>query len=134
MKKPGAGSKGKKKPALMNLNDDEEEDGDEEMVAREAKCMEQLERALSKCQKCGDEKCCKIDKLGNHHQLTFQQRRSWAVALVCGLACYANLIERSSGFWNSRRHTFDTSERRPFPHVPWSIAQLCVLVSKHKLF
>jgi hypothetical protein len=93
IKKPSAVTKGKKKPVLMNLNDDEEEgdEGDEEMVAREAKCMEQLERALSKCQKCGNEKCCKIDKAGHHHPLTFQQRRSWAVALVCYPACYVTV-------------------------------------------
>jgi predicted alpha/beta superfamily hydrolase len=92
IKKPSAVTKGKKKAILMNLNDEEEEEeGDEEMVAREAKCMEQLERALSKCQKCGDEKCCKIDKSGNHHTLTFQQRRSWAVALVRYLTCYVTI-------------------------------------------
>lgn len=67
----------------MNLDGDSDDDErDEEMEAKEKTCFEQLERALMTCQKCGDSKYCKIDRNGNHVAITFQQRRSWSVALV----------------------------------------------------
>jgi len=68
----------------MNLdNDDEEEEANEEMQEKEKAAMEQLEKALSQCQKCGDTKACKIDRCGNHINLMFQQRHSWSIAIVC---------------------------------------------------
>lgn len=69
---------------LMNLDEDEEEaEANEAMEELEKRAMEQLDRALSVCQKCGDTKACKIDNGGNHIHLTFQQRRSWSIAIVC---------------------------------------------------
>jgi hypothetical protein len=67
----------------MNLdNDDEEDQANEAMQEKEKTAMEQLEAALSQCQKCGGTKACKIDRCGNHVNLTFQQRRSWSIAIV----------------------------------------------------
>ena len=77
-------AKGKKgKPVLMNLDNDE----DEEVVADKLKeqeevCLSQLEKALSQCAKCSNEKQCKINKMGNHVHLTFQQLHAWALSLV----------------------------------------------------
>ena len=67
----------------MNLDNDDEEDEEHE-VMQDAKRteMEQLEKVLSRCQKCGSEKACKIDTAENHVPLTMQQRQSWSVALV----------------------------------------------------
>lgn len=67
----------------MNLDDDEEdEEAAEEMKEQEDLSLMQLEKALSQCAKCGDEKRCKIDKTGKHVHLTFQQLRAWALSLV----------------------------------------------------
>jgi hypothetical protein len=75
---------GKKK--LMNMdNDDEEEDAQEAMQDAEKTSMAALDRALSRCQKCGPEKACLVDAGGNHVHLTFQQRRGWSIALVSTL-------------------------------------------------
>jgi hypothetical protein len=81
-KKPTKG----KKVALLDLDndgEDEEEDNDEAMAEKEKKALEELENILRQCQKCGPSKYCKIDKMGQHVNLTFQQRRGWSVALVC---------------------------------------------------
>jgi hypothetical protein len=51
-------------------------------MEKEKKQLELLEKALSGCVRCGPEKFCKIDKSGNHVNLTFNQRRGWANALV----------------------------------------------------
>ena len=68
---------------MMNLDDDEDEEAvAEELKEQEEVCLLQLEKALSQCAKCGDEKRCKIDKMGNHVHLTFQQLRAWALSLV----------------------------------------------------
>jgi hypothetical protein len=84
----------------MNLdNDDEEEEANQAMQDRERTAMEQLEKALSRCQRCGDSKACKIDNGGNHVHLTFQQRRSWSIAIVCdaslniGLWACTNILQ-----------------------------------------
>lgn len=76
--------KGRGKLTLMDLDneDDEDEEEVEGMRSAEAECFEALEKALKRCAKCGPEKNCKIDKAGNHCQLTFQQCRAWALALV----------------------------------------------------
>lgn len=83
-KKPTKG----KKIALLDLdNSDADADGgdDEAMAEKENKALEQLEKALGDCQKCGPSKLCKINKNGQHVNLTFNQRRGWSVALVCSL-------------------------------------------------
>lgn len=80
--KKSVSTKNKRKP-LLNLDNDEEEDAaDVEMQEMERSAMEQLEKSLSQCQRCGDTKSCKIDRCGNHVNLTFQQRRSWSIAIV----------------------------------------------------
>ena len=112
-----ASARGKKgKPALMNLDDDE----DEEAVAEELKEQEevsllQLEKALSQCVKCGDEKRCKIDKMGNHVHLTFQQLCAWALSLVS----YPDLLKHSFSLYHpgcksTWSHTYITPENRSF--------------------
>jgi hypothetical protein len=83
-KKPVKTSKGKK-IALLDLDNSDDEDDigeDEAMAEKEKKALEQLEKALGDCQKCGPSKLCKIDKNGQHINLTFNQRRGWSVALV----------------------------------------------------
>jgi hypothetical protein len=77
-------AKGKKgKPVLMNLDDNEDEEAvADKLKEQEEVCLSQLEKALSQCAKCGNEKRCKIDKMGNHVHLTFQQLRAWALSLV----------------------------------------------------
>jgi hypothetical protein len=75
--------KGKGKILLMNLDDeDDDEEAAEEMQEHEGQCLTQLENSLSQCARCGKEKKCKIDKDGNHANLTFQQLRAWALSLV----------------------------------------------------
>jgi hypothetical protein len=112
-----ASARGKKgKPVLMNLDDDE----DEEAVAEELKEQEevsllQLEKALSQCVKCGDEKRCKIDKMGNHVHLTFQQLRAWALSLVS----YLDFLKRSFSLYHpgcksTWSHAYITPENRSF--------------------
>lgn len=75
-----------KKEALLNLNkttDDSEDELDEEgMEEAELEMLETLERSLKRCQKCGPQTRCKIDKMGSHHALSFQQLRAWTLALV----------------------------------------------------
>jgi hypothetical protein len=83
-KKPAKAPK-EKKTALLDLdNSDADDDGgeDEAMAEKERKALEQLEKVLSNCQKCGPSKLCKINKNGQHVNLTFNQRRGWSVALV----------------------------------------------------
>lgn len=83
----------KRKSALMNLDNDEDDDEtNEAMEARERIEMEKLDKALSQCQLCGSGKACKIDNSGSHVHLTFQQRRSWSVALVSDISCYHDAI------------------------------------------
>ena len=86
-KKPVKAPKGKK-TALLNLDnrDADDEDGkDEAMAEKERKALEQLEKALSNCQKCGPSKLCKINTNGQHVDLTFNQRRGWLIALASQL-------------------------------------------------
>jgi hypothetical protein len=67
----------------MNLDNDEDEEAvADELKEQEEVCLLQLEKALSQCAKCGNEKWCKINKMGNHVHLTFQQLRAWALSLV----------------------------------------------------
>ena len=72
-----------KKPVLLDLDNDEDGDIEDEGIAEcEKAAMEKLDRALSGCQKCGPTKACKINKLGEHVALTYNQHRGWSVALV----------------------------------------------------
>jgi len=88
-KKSGQGKAGggrsikNKKMALMDLNGDSDDDNhDDGTMEREKQALEQLERALTKCQLCGPGKFCKISKGGDHINLTWNQRRAWSIALV----------------------------------------------------
>jgi hypothetical protein len=68
---------------LIDLDlDAEEEEAVVELHEEEGECLTRLEKSLSQCAKCGKEKRCKIDKVGAHVHLTFQQLRSWALSLV----------------------------------------------------
>jgi hypothetical protein len=68
--------------ALIDLDDDNNVAGDESMMDKEAKFTEQLNRVLTSCQLCGDEKYCHISHNGEHVNLSFQHCHDWAVALV----------------------------------------------------
>jgi hypothetical protein len=78
---PASKSKGKKKHLLPLLDldrdgdehENEDEEGDSDLMEKEKKQLELLEKALSGCVRCGPEKFCKIDKSGNHVNLTFNQ-------------------------------------------------------------
>ena len=97
----------------MNLDDDE----DEEVVADELKeqeevCLSQLEKALSQCAKCGDEKQC---KMGNHVHLTFQQLCAWALSLV-SFPDLPQVLYLSSdwGCKSTWSHAYITSQNQSF--------------------
>lgn len=83
----GGGGTGRKKGKVLMMdlgdNDDDEDDGNG-MMEKENKAYGQLEKVLTKCQLCGPTKFCKINKVGEHVCLSFQQRRGWAVALASG--------------------------------------------------
>lgn len=80
----GGRSTKSKKVVLMDLNGESDDDNhDDGTMEREKKALEQLERALTKCQLCGPGKFCKISKTGDHVNLTWNQRRAWSIALVC---------------------------------------------------
>jgi hypothetical protein len=106
-------AKGKKgKPVLMNLDDDEDEEAvAEELKEQEEVCLSQLEKALSRCAKCGDDKRCKIDKMGNHVHLTFQQLRSWALSLVS----FPDPLKLSYSFVLSHRPQINMESRLHHP-------------------
>ena len=96
-------------------DDDDEDDGDG-MMEKENKAYEQLEKVLMKCQLCGPTKFCKINRVGEHICLSFQQRRGWAVALVCNLlylSCIANA--KHSGKWGSWCYLAKSTKKRAFP-------------------
>ena len=82
----------KAQPQLLNLDGDEDdlgtdEDEDGELPERERKHLAALENKLTSCVQCGSNQFCKIDKSGNHVNLTMNQRRAWANALVIFLHC-----------------------------------------------
>lgn len=67
---------------LNNDDDDDETDDGVAMVPQEKLALENLDKTLTKCARCGPDKYCKIDKSGEHTPLSFPQRRGWALALV----------------------------------------------------
>src|SRR5438046_5712395 len=83
-------NKSKKCMPLLDLDNffgdaDNDNDGGDDanyLMENEKKQLELLERVLTGCARCGSEKYCKIDKARNHVNLTFNQRRGWANALV----------------------------------------------------
>ncbi|KAF8133504.1 hypothetical protein K438DRAFT_1787644 [Mycena galopus ATCC 62051] len=52
------------------------------IMDKEVKCLEQLQNHHGRCQRCGPSLSCKIDRAGNHHQLTNPQMRGWARSLL----------------------------------------------------
>jgi hypothetical protein len=75
----------KKSEALIDLNadsDDDDGDGNMTFMEREKEQLEKLKNARSGCFKCGSEKVCLIAKNSAHVQLTLNQQRAWANALV----------------------------------------------------
>ena len=81
-------TKGKKKPVVLDLDhkEDEDDEGDDDgTMEKEKKFLKQLQRALGGCQLCGPSKSCKINRNGEHVNLTFNQLRGWAIALVKSL-------------------------------------------------
>ncbi|RDB26779.1 hypothetical protein Hypma_005273 [Hypsizygus marmoreus] len=66
------------KPVLLDLDGDENSDDDEDggqneggIAEGEAKCLQDLEAKLTKCQKYGPTKMCKINRSGAHIALSF---------------------------------------------------------------
>jgi len=114
-KKSGKGQGGgrstkSKKMALMDLNGDSDDDNhDDGTMEREKQALEQLERAMTKCQLCGPGKFCKISKAGDHVNLTWNQRRAWSIALVCSLYIVLNILTELIGKQTTWCHHFDTA-------------------------
>jgi hypothetical protein len=90
---PAAGKSKSKNPPPMLLNLDAE-DGEEEYILpdeddagglteKETQFRSMLTKKYSDCRRCGAETPCKINRLGLHSRLTFNQINAWAVALVC---------------------------------------------------
>lgn len=77
---------------LDNRDSENDEAEDEGMAEKERRALEQIERTLSNCQKCGPSKLCKINRSGQHVNLTFNQRRGWSVALVRVLSFWGTVI------------------------------------------
>lgn len=82
-----AGAKPKKgKLPMLDLEHAESGDDDFDdglgIMDKEVKCLEQLQNHHGRCQRCGPSLSCKIDRAGNHHQLTNPQLRGWARSLV----------------------------------------------------
>jgi hypothetical protein len=78
---------------------DDDQDAPEGFIDTEVKKLEMLDGVLSKCQLCGSDKFCKIDRAGNHVNLTMGQRRAWANALVllCLLSMQSTKTDKHSG-------------------------------------
>jgi hypothetical protein len=75
----------KKSEALMDLNMDSDEDngnGNMTFMECEKEELRKLKNTCSGCFKCSSEKVCLIAKNGAHVQLTLNQQRAWASALV----------------------------------------------------
>lgn len=93
----------KKKLMLMDLdNEDDDDEGDEGVMEKEKKFHEQLEKSLTRCQLCGPTKFCQISRTGQHVNLSFQQRRGWAVSLVSNFtSLLRTILSRFLGSWNA---------------------------------
>ena len=78
------GGKRKAQPILdldhdfSDLNDGQ--DAAEGFIETEMQKLELLDGILSKCQLCSSDKFCKVDRIGNHVNLTMGQRQVWANA------------------------------------------------------
>lgn len=74
------------KTVLLDLDgdggDEDDGEGDNGIAEGEMKSLEDLDKKLSLCGKCGPTKICKINKFGVHVPLSFNQQCGWAVALV----------------------------------------------------
>lgn len=71
----------KAQPQLLNLDEDEDDLGtheyeDGELPECKCKHMAALENKLTSCVQCGSNQFCKIDKSGNHVNLTMNQHRA----------------------------------------------------------
>lgn len=72
-----------KKDLNLDVEDNDDESKEDEIHARKVKDeFQKLKDLLSKCQVCGPEKFCKINRLGKHVQLAAPQVLAWAYALV----------------------------------------------------
>ncbi|KAG6905177.1 hypothetical protein DXG01_004392 [Tephrocybe rancida] len=79
------GAKGKKVVLDLDHEDSEDDDVDDGgLMGNEAKQLEQLQAALSKCQLCGPTKSCKVARSGEHVALTHNQLCGWALSLAMG--------------------------------------------------
>jgi hypothetical protein len=99
----GGKSKMKKKFMMMDLdNEDDDDEGDEGVMEKEKKFHEQLEKVLTRCQLCGPTKFCHISRTGQHVNLSFQQRRGWAVSLVSNFTyLLRSILNHFPGSWNA---------------------------------
>jgi hypothetical protein len=81
LKKASRGSK--KKPLNLDSLDDEGGlDEEEEQAEKHLNEYAKLEELLTKCQKCGPDIWCKVNKHGAHIALNTLQLSGWATALV----------------------------------------------------
>ncbi|KAF8218991.1 hypothetical protein L208DRAFT_1383144 [Tricholoma matsutake] len=71
--------KQKMQPVLLNLdeddndNEDEDDNEDGDLLECEKKHLAALDKKLTGCQRCGQDRFCKIDKSGNHVNLSMGQ-------------------------------------------------------------
>ncbi|KAF9646555.1 hypothetical protein BDM02DRAFT_3188760 [Thelephora ganbajun] len=86
-------SKSKKKkpaPLLLNLDADEGEDeyllqgeeGGDTMTEQEALYHDALTKEYTRCEHCGYDVPCKVNRFGLHHHLSWLQLNAWATALA----------------------------------------------------
>lgn len=117
--------KGKAKPLLDldNYLGDTEDDGEDanNLMANEQKQLQLLDKTLAGCVRCGSEKYCKIDKVGNHVHLTFNQRRGWANALV-------RLSYENCSLWSLKVVVGSRNTWR-YPQVATQRSPICCLFS-----
>ncbi|KAJ7761290.1 hypothetical protein B0H14DRAFT_2634078 [Mycena olivaceomarginata] len=81
------------------------------------KALADLEAEYRTCVRCGPTVVCKIDWSGNHVQLSFPQRRAWAVSLACGTKGVTKTTSPDAGTLFSMFH--GTAKARTPPPAPF---------------
>ncbi|PPQ84487.1 hypothetical protein CVT24_012185 [Panaeolus cyanescens] len=74
-----------KKTKLLDLDGGSGgENEDDSLAEKQCEAMIKLKGARTSCQQCGDKVWCMLTALGQHVDLTHNQRRAWAIALALG--------------------------------------------------